>query len=345
MKHYILIVAVSLAATATAQVTKPASIPSGTGSTITGQISQIPLYPGSVVPPELSGKLLFFDPESRELVISYPDNVADPNFALNPGPRTVVRTKLKKDIRVLAFVAIAKDVMGSYGYSYTLANQLDAKQGVSHFSLPVPSPGSNLPAGAVSSEIVTQNAPSILGNASGWTSRLTSADRGVVQLEWSTTTGEGLPPGGLASGFNASSALKPGFVHAIVRGFSGLPLTISNLPLPVQQSLVDLENSGYNQQVLMTLGPQFSASTNLIAIAANFLEGIATLKHHGYLDSASPFVQEATVTLTQFLEGTRFGSNGPAADYKGPSLVVGQRPIGPLESQIYEAMKLSLDLK
>ena len=131
-------------------------------------LSPIPIYPGvGVAANQFGSSFLFLDPKSRDLVISYPDNVDLPNYLQSPGPRQEIRVQLKRDVSAMVYVSFGSDPLGRTTYTYTLANQQDAKQDLGSFSLPIPFPGSNLPSAAVASLLVSQNAPAVVASA-GW---------------------------------------------------------------------------------------------------------------------------------------------------------------------------------
>lgn len=264
----------------------------------------------------------------------------------HPGPRQELRVQLRKDVSAMAYVSFGLDSLGRTTYAYTLANQPDAKQDLGFFSLPVPSPGSNLPSTAVSSISVSQNAPIILGST-GWAPTVPQPEKGIVRLSWSQQPGStGIRVGGILSGFVIASALKPGFVGATVKGISMSPnLGALNVPSRVHQALTALEDSGFNERTVLTIGPQFPSGTNLLRIISNFREGMVVLEQHGYLKGTSPFTAEAIEVLTRYLDGAKFAGDGPASDYVPPSLAFQSKPAAGLETQIYEAMKLSLGVK
>lgn len=338
----------ALVQTGFAQAKAPANInfaaPTGvTSRAVTAQLSSIPLYPGNgVIPPELATNLVFFDPQKGNLVVSYPDNIDDATAVPISGLRKEFRVELKKQVNAMLYVSFGKDSSGRTIYSCNVANKSDAKQDIGSVALAIPSPGSNLPGTAVSRALVDQASPAVTGTG-GWDAVALPADKGVVQVRWSKTGAHGVAAGSTAGGFAVASVLRPGFLLATVRGLSaGAELTDIQAPARVHEALTALDVSGYNRQTVLTLGPQFPISTNRVAIAANFLEGISVLKQHGYLDAQSPFVAETIAALSRFLEGTALGVDGPAADYIGPPLALQSKASAGLEAQIGEAMKISL---
>lgn len=53
-----------------------------------GQLSPIPLYPAKgVIPDSQADRFVFLDPTTWDLVIAYPENVSDPQFAAHPAQR------------------------------------------------------------------------------------------------------------------------------------------------------------------------------------------------------------------------------------------------------------------
>lgn len=314
-----------------------------TSQAVTAQLSPIPLYPGNgVIPQELAANLVFFDPQKGNLVVSYPYNIDDATAAPSSGPRKEFRVELKKQVNAMLYVAFGKNSSGQTTYSYNVVNKSDAKQDVGSVSLAIPSPGSNLPRTAVSRDLVDQASPAITGSG-GWDAAALPADKGVVQVRWSKTGEHGVAAGSTAGGFAVASVLRPGFMFATVRGLSAGPeLTDIQAPARVHEALTALDESGYNQQTVLTLGPQFPGSANRVAIAANFLEGISVLTQHRYMDAQSPFVKETIASLRRYLAGTALGIDGPAADYVGPSLALQSKASAGLEAQIAEAMKISL---
>lgn len=305
-------------------------------------LSPIPLYPANgVIPDELSGNYLFLDGTTRDLVISYPANLATGGAPM-AGPRTEFRVEMKTHVKPFVYVSFSPDSSGRTTYAYTVVNQAQATRDIASWSLAVPLPGSNLPVKAVDRGLVETNTPAAAGPR-GWSMSIAPADKGLATITWSKTGDVGVAPNAALTGASVSSVLLPGFVHLNFAGSTAdKGVDQSAMPAAVKQALDDFNATKFNQVTVLSLGPKFPAGTNKLTIVADLLEGISVLTKHNYLSGDSPFMKEATAVLTAYLRGAQDGMDGPASDYVGPALRLEQRPSAGMETQIYQALQLSL---
>jgi hypothetical protein len=305
-------------------------------------LSPIPLYPANgAVPDELSGNYVFLDGTTHDLVISYPADLA---ISGTPalGSRTELRIELKTHVNPMVYVSFSTDPSGRLKYAYTIVNQPPATRDIASWSLTVPIPGSNLPVRAVDQEFVARHVPE-LSTPAGWTTSMSPPEKGLATIRWSKSGTTGIALSSALSGITVSSPLLPGFVHINFAGSaSDAGLELSSLPSAVRSAVDAFNATSFNQVTVLNLGPKFPVGTNKLTIAANFLEGITSLTMRNYIRADSPFVKEATAALTAYLKGAESAADGPASDYIGTSLVLVQPPAAGLETQIYQALQLSL---
>jgi len=345
-----LLIAVA-AGTCAAQVSKPLpangavnaapSIPSATAL-----VSPVPLYPSTgVIPPALATQFIFLEDKTGDLILSWSPGVSGPATAASvPGGQTQVRLERKTHVSPMLYVTLSSDGASRIVYNYSMVNQAAASRNIAEWSVPVPVPSSTLPAAAVGNAAVVDDTPAV-SPPGGWSSSVAPPVRGISLVTWSRGSGPGIAPNSSLSGASISSPLLPGFARLSVSGdIAGADASQLNLPPAVSDALTQLEATGFNQVTVLSLAPRFVPGTNKLTIVADFFQGISTLTRAGYLDAGSGFVKEATSALSAYLAGTQTAADGPASDYSGPSLAIQSRPSSPLESQIYQAMRLSLGI-
>jgi hypothetical protein len=314
-----------------------------------GHLSPVPLLsPDGVIPDEQAGNFVFLDTATWDLVISYPENVGDPEFLQHPGPRVTRHIALDKHVDPMVYVSFIRDQNGKLRYVYSVHNTVNAKQGIRAWTLQVPQPPALLNTTVLQTDVAssarTFGAPSSWGTGSV-TTRTTVGQQSPT---WSTSTPQStIAPGASLTGFSLQSEdLQPGFVRAAFSS-AAVPTQLSSLdvPGPVQKQLAALDTMDFNNQTVLTLGPKFGPNDNQIAKVADFFTGFRILNRSGYLTNQSPFVQEALRILQSYLDGVAQSPPVPVDEYQGPELVITHAPNGPLETQIYEAMKLTLGVK
>jgi hypothetical protein len=313
-----------------------------------GQFSPIPLYPSNgVIPAEQADRFVFLDPNTWDLIIAYPENVSDPRFAAHPAQRITRRVALDKHVDPMVYVSFSRDQAGRITYAYSVLNGSRAKQGIAAWHLHVPqAPSSGAAAANGIEKTNAGDSTQLLSGPSAWT--LTARTSSLQpSFAWLVSSPEGvISPGAQLAGFNVTSEqLLPGFVRASFSSSAqgSTALAALDVPAPVKTQLASLDAIHFNDQLVLTLGPKFSSDDNKVSRVADFYTGIRILSQSHYLDGNSPFVHEVLQTLKSYLDGVAQSTPVAAEDYPGPELVITHGPGGQLESQIFEAMKLSLD--
>ena len=352
MRYLILIAFVGAGGPAHAQIQpvrvepgSPAASQAGLPSGSTGHLSPIPLYFASELSsPALANSFVFLEPDTWNVVVSYPGNVDDPNASSQPASRKELRIELKNHVEPFVFLTFARDPAGSIIYSYSITNRADARQAIQSWGLHIPFRG-NLPEGPADAVVLAQGSPAVAAKGL-WTVATSTAEMGMVYVSWTAGSGSSrVAVGGGADGFTVTSPLKPGFVEADAEGYSAGP-ELDQLAVPnrVKEQLQALQAIGFNRAKLLTLGPKFEPDAPKVAIAADFAHGIDVLVRNGYLNAASPFVEEASAALRQYLDAVQFAPDIPASEYTGPPIVITKTAAVGLESQILSGLKIGLDL-
>src|SRR5262249_16563743 len=135
-----------------------------------------------------------------------------------------------------------------------------------------------------------------------------------------TTTAGGPPAEGQAQG---------------QRGFGGnqVPAGATAAWEPIKRDVEKLLQFEYKSKALLTLAPKFVKNESEKTIAADYLEGVSTLTKRGGLSADSEFAKTAISELDTYVKA---GGSGP--------LKLSAQPKGDVETQIFNAMKLSLHL-
>ncbi len=303
---------------------------------LTGRVSLVPAYPpDGNIPPQYSNQFVFADTKTGDLVLSFPENLGMPDFAQNPGRRITVKLELGTHVLPAISVRTWKDDPGKYVYEYNLENRPGARQAIMNCYLPLPSPES----------VRDIQQPSGWGNSS-FNLGLASSNIGEMSgIGWfSRGEAHAVRPGSQLHAFRVTSVNRPGFVTVYVRGNAHVLAVPGELPDEVSKQLLPLRRLENDSQPLLTIGPRFRPDTNKIVIAGEFFAGISRLIGHHQLDAEAAFVKEALSVLKTYLEAAQQQGNTPAEQFIGPPLQFSQKPSPGLETEIYEALKLSLDI-
>jgi len=333
----------------------------------------VPLWPSNgVIPDQLKDHYVFVDPAKNEYVVAYPTNLGSPNFEKDgPKDRQVSRYKLQRDVEPAVAVAVTPVAGGRYKYAYTVVDGPKAKQSIDQWALAVPETAvgstTKQPAGWFG---VVQKGRKFAVPNPDWiktgTAVVFSYDKPAEQIQ----------PGSIKGGFEVDSDLKPGFsvgffrqaesVEAVVqtagniprsiiqnatpppppagsappegqgqRGFGGnqIPAGATSAWEPIKKDVDKLLQFEYNSKAVLVLAPKFDKNAADKAIAADFLQGITTLSRTGGLSADSEFVKAATSSLDAYVKA---GGSG--------ALQLTAQPKGEAETQIFNAMKISLHL-
>jgi hypothetical protein len=295
------------------------------------EFKAVPAWPASNIPPaDLKGKYVYLDAVAKQMVLVYPENLDQPDFASNPGRQRVERFDMNNQVEAIFSVAIKREEQRQekqpprkvFTYSYTVANASKAPQAIARFDVVAPEfrasdrivapAGWQAAAGASSINAVRV----AIGQASG------------ILMSWYILDDRRpIAPGSVLSGFNVSSELRPGFVVAYVRGGQEPRLT-GEMPQVVLRQTVPLLQREYNSQNVLTIGPKFGARASVDAIAQDFRAGINRLIEAKRLNSESAAVKEILQLLTKAGEA--------------PQQAMRAQPRPGLEAEIIGALKLSL---
>ena len=272
----------------------------------------VPVWPANgAVPSGLNGKRVFLTKDREEIVVLLPSP---------DGRQRALRVPLHNRISARLAVSITAGG-GQYRFAYTLSNTPKSRDAVTGWSL-----------------VITPNGPGFEMSGEPWPGAPTSMPI-IKQI------GLDLPPGGIAmwsppderhplepgesaAGFWISSAEKPGFTTAYVGHFPPFDAS-QDWPEEVLIQLSLLGDPAWSDQHIVTFGPRFLPGSPRVAIAADFAAGIKKLIGSGNLGQGSALVQE----MLRKLPGVRDDQAG---------LAVESKPVTPFESELKEALLLSL---
>lgn len=300
-------------------------------SPVTGGFSPAPIWPNNgAIPTELGSKYVFYDPSAEQLVIAMPQSWK-PGAPLieSSGLRSVQRFDLNTGVRPTISASV-KSIQGKYQYAYNIENSSLAKQAVTRWDLVIPS---TTPEDLIESPANWRGSP-MKSQVSAIRAALGNASSGVL-LGWFISDLRATIPGGAAlNDFRITSANKPGFTTAFVRGGMNVNLP-ADLPTEVLQQAAPVLALEFNSRPLITIGPKFAPGTSRVPIAADFRLGISRLIQNRALNANSLAIKEALLVLTNYLEHANAVPNVP--------LIFKEQPANPHEAEILNALKLSLN--
>ena len=104
------------------------------------QPGQVPAWPKSgVIPPQFATRYVFYDFDTDEFVLAFPENLGRPEFASNHGALRVYRIPSNRTARaVITFEVVS--VQGKYKYAYRVENRIEAKQPIMSWDVVLPDP-------------------------------------------------------------------------------------------------------------------------------------------------------------------------------------------------------------
>jgi hypothetical protein len=289
-----------------------------------------PAWPANgVVPAELKDKYVFIDLAKNEYVVAYPENLASPTFEKDgPGALKIIRLELLRNVQPAVSVSVVQNA-GKYKYAYNVANTAGAKQSLDQWSLILPKneiPNVKGPDGWFAivqhdREFKVKNPQWIkTGNAAVWSFKKPEV---VIQ------------PGDKKAGFEVESELRPGFTLGYFRKAESVDVTVAasgaSYPPKVKEQVDQLLAVEYNSKTMPVIGPKFDKAADDKSIAADFLTGIDMLTKTGALSASSSFVSAAN----EALKGVQANGNGASAK-------IAAAPSNPLETDIFNALKISL---
>ncbi|MGL6161358.1 hypothetical protein [Microbulbifer sp.] len=306
-----------------------------------GQLSPVPIWPGDdVIPPELSDKYVFLDPEAGQMILAYPEGLGQPNTA-KTGQMHIERLNLGNQVKASLSVAVAKN-KGKYVYRYTVENGKGARRPIKKFDIPVPDLGQDdevfSPKKWQGAKAETQiRALQIAtGQPSGFFLSWYNYD------EEERKDGPAIKAGEKLSGFHIESELKPGITMAYV-GTGDYPALHGAMPQSVLEQAAPLMSIEANNQNVLTVGPKFPSDTHKLIIAGDFHLGISRMVRHGQLDGDSPAIQEALQVLEYYLKAAEAAEGAELEDFVGPRMEFTEKPRPGLESDVLHALTVGLE--
>ncbi|MGH9626797.1 MAG: hypothetical protein ACRD7E_00310, partial [Bryobacteraceae bacterium] len=228
------------------------------------------LQPDGSIPPAYANRHVFLDPKSQNGVIIYPSN-PDGSFSTEPGAplrRHVV--KLRRGVAPSISANAQRIGDGSYTYDYIVSNAGVARHPIAEWRFFERRLGS----------ISHVNMPA------GWIKSVAAGNQAVNPRD-------GVLPGGTSGQFTVSSGARPGYVRILTASAatdnSALP---HDLPAHVLSDIERLQDTSFNSQSVMTIGPRFEANTPVKEIVAHFVDSIQKAIRVGKLQGQSQFTQE-----------------------------------------------------
>jgi hypothetical protein len=288
----------------------------------TPEFEQLPVWPADgKTPKSLAEKYVFRDSATMEIVISYPTDPNDPS-----GRRTIYRYRPQNQVEAHVSVVIKRLLDDRLEYAYTVANAPTARESI-----------------AVWSVVGPDSATTLVAEHPRWTkvhlknSKLKQAALPIAPAGdpvYFSGDGLAIAPGQEASGFKVTSAYAPGFTTAYAQGGSPLS-TNGDLPLAVFNQLRPLMRWEQINQIVLTLGPRYSAVTPKRTIAEEYRAGLNQMLMHGQIMPESGFV----LALSAILDACRSDVNRcRPADIDSASM----RAQGSAEKEIAMAVLLAL---
>lgn len=309
--------------------------------------SPTPHWPANgVIPADMEEQYVFLDYEAGQIVLSYPEDLGKPEYDERyPGPRQEKRYDLNNQVGA-SFLVDVKPNGQSFTYNYQVSNSEQAKDPIRSFSLVTPRFQDNdlIVAAAGWAGAASPSSPvhSAIQHAIGKPS-------GVFLSWYYASIGSKIMPGAELGGFTTTSALRPGFTLAYVRGTRKVGIgERENTPDVVGKQAAFYGTIEGHTQNVVTIGPRFESDATTLEIVNNFYHGLTHLTEPGFhrpiqLERDSPAVREALRVLAQYLEATQQeGDDLPSAEPFGSLLVFNAEPNPGLEAGILQAMKLSL---
>ena len=293
-----------------------------------GAFSPVPIWPSNgIIPQELQGKYVFYDPSTEEIVLAFPENLENLQSGETPGPLHIERVNTNRGAHPSITFSITP-AQKKYLYAYRIENDASAKKFITAIDLPAPSFGSDdlLSAPAHWRAAPMKSEIGAVGQA------LRSFSAGYL-LSFYFADDKGPMSPGSGGNFSILASAKPGFTVAWVRG--GLfPSFSSSLPSPVMDQLAPALAMNFNTTGVVTIGPKFAVDEPSIRIASDFHFGITQLINNRILNGDSPAIREAMTALASFIENPE--------SVQVP-LALKEKPNAGMESAVLQALMLSLN--
>ena len=292
-------------------------------------LSPVPIWPPrGVLPSELDGRYVFFDPGTGEALLAFPANLGTPGFAQNPGRLKIIRILLQRNVQPIMRVELREQEEGTLEYEYTVRNGPGAKLPVMVWNLVLPeisdSDRTETPdfwgSGRSRSRISIVRDTLSNQETGGLLSWYTNDPRSVVDLYASA-----IHPGETMSGYKIITNKLPGFTNAYFRGGEMANVGFDVAPDIIREQLVPVLDYSFNSQVVVTLAPKYPADTHPMWLVRDFYQGIEQLVGTGQLDATSEFVREVRSALENYLYALGESNVERPEDFVGPSLQTNTR--------------------
>jgi hypothetical protein len=303
--------------------------------TVATGLSPAPIWPASgIIPPQMSDRYVFFDPPANQLVLYYPENLGQADFQTNPGSMRLERIELRDKVQPSVSVNVLRQG-GAFVYDYQIANGAGAKQAIARLELV----GREMPGDGV------MKAPPRWGQAVAAAATNTVSVKTLgfplgKRMSWQVS-GAGIAPGQALSGFQATSTLLPG-ITVIQVGAGGSAGLRKDLPSAVREQAAPMIRPGNNQQTVYTIGPRYSSDDFMLQRVVQFQSSLSRMIRSGALDANSPAIAEAMQVLESYSRAAAQQPNVPLDTWTGPPLVFTAVARPGIETEIVNALKMSL---
>ncbi|MGA7240667.1 MAG: hypothetical protein WBY44_33595 [Bryobacteraceae bacterium] len=285
--------------------------------------SPIPtVAPGYTVPLD-SPEFVFLGPTIDQLTISYPANLAGGAAT----ERTSFTVKMLNQVKPIVSSTVSVTASGSYDYSYVVANDASAADGVKVWSIAMPAVDAVISASHPSWTFDEHAATSDPNPPKG-----TVSMSPVVLASWHSPAPNLLQPSATVSGFDLKSPYLPGLTLIYARSDEDYALS-SPLPAAVNNQLAVMRQPDWMNSRVLAIGPRFPKAWGKDVIAADFKDGVAHLIQLGDLSATSNFV-----TLLNSALNTLVLSQGASVPLASTIAAAGT----PLEKSIANAISISL---
>lgn len=298
----------------------------GQAREIQAMILPAPIYPpGGFIDQRFAEQFVFFDHETRDLVLAYPPV---------PGsPRVVHRLELPTHVAPEILATVSKEPTGGYRYDYVVANGPTSRQPIRTWFLSVPPPVAPDPTKAV---------PRDEDQGRAWVQSFYSYRPGEWAVRFDSRPEAPLSPN-QSTVFVVDNDNRPGLVSAYFQGaVSSVNVIPDDLPQAARQQLERLQGLEHNSKAIWTIGPKYGETVSSIEIAADFQFAFTRLVRQRALDRDSPFVNAVSARLKEFIEQPRPPDAEPRVDEPFPPIEQSPNSMSTIERQLDLALKLAL---
>ena len=290
------------------------------------QILPAPIYPpDGIIDQQFADQFVFFDYQTRDLVLAYPPV---------PGaPRIVHRIELPTGVAPEISVTVSKEPTGGYRYSYVVANGPTSRQPIRTWFLSVPRPEAPDP---------TKPIPQDEDQGRAWGQSFYSYRPDEWAVRFDSRPEAPLSPN-QSTVFVVDNDNRPGLVSAYFQGtVSSVNVIPDDLPQAARQQLERLQGLEHNSKAIWTIGPKYGETVSSIEIAADFHFAFALLVRQRALDQDSPFVKAVSARLDEFIRRARPQDDPPPVGEPFPPIEQAPNSLSNVERQLDLALKLSL---